>query len=49
METVILQCKCPNPGQDAMYGRNNRVMNETKTANGQPKKYRCTCCKTVRN
>ena len=46
MDTRVLPCKdCrPHKYQDAHYGLNNRVMNQTMTTTGSPNKYRCTIC-----
>ena len=39
--TVIKSCTCANPGQDALYGKQQRVHNQTKD---NPPKLRCTVC-----
>jgi hypothetical protein len=41
-KTLVRSCSCSNEGQDALYGKGQRVMNET--ADNPPKK-RCTVCK----
>lgn len=34
--------------QDALYGKNMRVHNQTTQKSGDTKKYRCTVCSAVR-
>lgn len=36
----ILKCSCEHEGQDAMYGKFNRVFNKMEATD----KYRCTVC-----
>ncbi len=43
MSTVkVKPCICENQYQDSKYGKNQRVMNQTKKQDG--KVYRCTAC-----
>lgn len=44
MTGILHRCKCSNAGQDAMYGKSVRVMNQTRKQDG--KVYRCTVCQT---
>ncbi len=38
--TKIIKCDCQHEDQDKMYGKGNRVHNETRGG-----KWRCTICK----
>ena len=40
--TKIIKCTCKNEQQDKMYGKGNRVANQTKNSDG--KVFRCTVC-----
>lgn len=40
----ILPCKCPHDYQDAVYGKDKRVHNQTKQSAKDSSKYRCTVC-----
>ena len=41
--SIIAKCSCTHVGQDAMYGKGNRVWN----AAGDKTGYRCTVCGAV--
>ena len=41
----VSSCKCSNEGQDSIYGKNNRVFNQTsKKASDKTISARCTVC-----
>lgn len=43
---AIKRCTCKNAYQDRKYGKQNRVMNRTRSARGENTVHRCTVCLT---
>ena len=41
---MIKRCNCKHEYQDKVHGKNMRVFNPAKVAQGKPLLYRCTVC-----
>ena len=44
MPAIVKPCDCQHEGQNKLHGKQMRVWNQIKTAQGAKNKYRCTVC-----